>query len=405
MANFLTQYGITWTFDKNLVMTSPNYATDYLYGQYLTGDYWVYDSDGSVVVTVIDPATATGAYDTGGATRTINGSDLDPICTVQGYDTSSHGYISSYAQYNISHNIGDDLPLTIIADHANPYRSLVSTVYLVSTDAKYNKTSLSSAAILTVVHDIPAANSFRPSYYNGERIQKVAGDIVWENVPSLVPVDGTPTIASYATHMTRPWIDHVNGPFGDWYHPKNNMDDYAREMAHDTSQVALRLCLNDAQAQKQTLMYVYLQLAIDYTGMMKNGMVDFTRGGAGMSAGRKLPVMFGAMVFGDADMIAVGTKSGDYLYSGGHHAGDAPENYIQLGEDSQTFYVSQLEVDLMTLLSGNTWTYRCSVGISGTIAVGNTVIQATTGATGVIGAIDRESKDWVEMVQGLILIL
>jgi len=68
VANQISQYGITWTFDK-----------DYRVGQFANGDHWVV---GPVTIVCISPASIVTAG------RTINGSMLDPV-SGQGFDSGA----------------------------------------------------------------------------------------------------------------------------------------------------------------------------------------------------------------------------------------------------------------------------------------------------------------------------
>jgi len=54
----------------------------------------------------------------------------------------------------------------------------------------------------------------------------------------------------------------------------------------------------------------------------------------------------------DTPMKNIGQKSGDYLYHDGHGAGNPPSDYLHFGEDGQTFYVAQSDIDIT---SNTTW--------------------------------------------------
>lgn len=70
-ATSVSQYGITWTFDKN-----------YTVGQFVNGDYWVLDPGDGVRITDISPGYTT--HPTTG--RAMNGSMINPATALQGYD-------------------------------------------------------------------------------------------------------------------------------------------------------------------------------------------------------------------------------------------------------------------------------------------------------------------------------
>jgi len=79
--NSISQYGITWTFETN-----------YKYGQFVNGDYWVVPNvlGGSVSVAskTLAPIGSEGSYRHGTMTNPVAGS-------VQGYDGRGSGYESS----------------------------------------------------------------------------------------------------------------------------------------------------------------------------------------------------------------------------------------------------------------------------------------------------------------------
>jgi hypothetical protein len=88
----LSQFGVTWTFDKELSLTIGD-ETHYLYGQYANDDYWVYSDTGSVTITEISPAKTiieqTDPYPVG--IFTVDGTMIDP----RGMSIGNTGYIGT----------------------------------------------------------------------------------------------------------------------------------------------------------------------------------------------------------------------------------------------------------------------------------------------------------------------
>jgi hypothetical protein len=122
----ISQYGVTWTFDKA-----------YEAGQFVTGDWWVV---GPVTITSVSPAP----------TGTRHGSALNPRGGRQGYDSRGGEYA---ATDNVS------FPRSLQAD-----QSLVSSVSKVEGAEIKNVGALQSQAVLTVVPRPQPAGSLRPSY-------------------------------------------------------------------------------------------------------------------------------------------------------------------------------------------------------------------------------------------------
>ncbi|MHC4682155.1 MAG: hypothetical protein ACYTEK_26110, partial [Planctomycetota bacterium] len=110
----ITQFGITWTFDK-----------DHLVGRFANGDYWVV---GPVTIIGIAPASV----EIGG--RVINGSMVNPsprLRWTQGYDSAMYGRYAGPRSYDP--NLNAARPNGRNLSSGNPLRlepdcSLVSTV-------------------------------------------------------------------------------------------------------------------------------------------------------------------------------------------------------------------------------------------------------------------------------------
>jgi hypothetical protein len=81
-------------------------------------------------------------------------------------------------------------------------------------------------------------------------------------------------------------------------------------------------------------------------GILENGGLWSWSNDGGHASGRKWPILFAGLVLNDEEMKNIGQKSGDYLYAGGYGPGNCPPDYIHFGEDDQTFYVAQYDVDI-----------------------------------------------------------
>jgi VCBS repeat-containing protein len=160
---------------------------------------------------------------------------------------------------------------------------------------------------------------------------------------NLAPVGSTPTLAAVEQQFEKPWIDHRGTAGGRYYHPSDNMPDYGREMATAVGEGALMLHLNFTDQQKETLLVRYVQLGIDLYGIVAAGGTKNWEPDGGHASGRKWPIMFAGLMLGNSDMANIGQKTFAQLY---------------FGEDGQTFYVSQTDVDLanqVTNYNGSTF--------------------------------------------------
>lgn len=305
------QGSITWTFDS-----------DYAVGQFANGDYYVFAPDG-VTITNISPA-----WD-----GSRNGAMLNPYGDTQGYHASAY-------KYSASSNVADNIPLTLM-----PGDILVST-----TGGGTNKSYVHEAAILTIVSSIPPSGSFRPGYSsNGSVVHNFSTlEDNYSYLKKLQPTASTPSLATIEDLFARPWIDHLPGWTCRYIHPSNNMPDYGEDMSTDIGIGALMLHLNFTNEEKKRLLINYVQLGIDlYSAAVKN---NGWQADGGHSSGRKWPILFAGIMLSDTNMKTIGQKSGAYALEGTF--GSPPADYIHFGEDDQTFYVTQDEINIT---NGSTW--------------------------------------------------
>jgi len=337
--NQISQFGITWTFDQ-----------EYEYGQFANGDYWVV---GPVTIISITPASVTS----GG--RIINGSMINPSPTsgrTQGYDSDMYGSYNQPGDYDP--NLNAARPNNSILSASNPLivapgSSLVSTI---STTGTEGRTRLQTAAILTVLNSPAAEGSFRPPYTNTSKTMRFnKNQLNYALLARLTPVADTPRLAEQAGDaqtesvermFQRPWLDHVPNWLNRYNHPIENLPDYGREISAQVGIAALILNLNYTNQEKETLLIRLVQLGIDNYGIAQDSGQDNWVNNGGHNSGRKFPILFAGFMLNDQAMRNIGERSGDYLYYSGHGPGNEPADYIHFGEDDQTFYVTQLDVDI-----------------------------------------------------------
>lgn len=309
----LSSNGITWYFDA-----------EYEHGTFANGDHWI---KGPVNIIFIDPPS----YTFKGWTR--NGSMINPspkLGSTQGYDSEMYAWHTEYgkiyntdydSKLNVSPGVSPGSPLVI-----TPHSSLVSCI---SRD-RCSRPQLKSAAILTVVETAPDGNDyFRPPYCGTDktplhRISMLRTGLLL----NLNAVKNTPDIKDVIRMFERPWIDHVPNWSGRYIHPEENMPDYGREISTNIGIGALALHLNISSEDKMQLLVRYVQLGIDLYGIVLDGGENNWPPNGGHESGRKWPILFAGIILDDPGMEGIGLTD------------------VQFGEDGQTFYVSQAEINI-----------------------------------------------------------
>lgn len=232
----ITQYGVTWTFaDKETV------------GQFVTGDFWVLD-DGDVKVISVSPSPTEGR----------NGSILNPVSGgMHPFDDRVRAY------YNA--DLAAEFPLMLEGGDA-----LVSTISLGdettnwAEDAIDSKVKVRTAAVLTVLNDIPPSDAFRPSYMDRNQTIYSQSDINYSNIPSLSSTDITYShdLSYYERGLERPWILFVNEWPSRDAHPHQNMNGYHKNTGEFLSEASMMILMDIPD--KNTLIDRYIQCGIDY---------------------------------------------------------------------------------------------------------------------------------------------
>jgi hypothetical protein len=338
----LTQHGITWRF------VGPIRS-----GKFANGDYWVLGPVDLVEVTPSSQSTNgtwtnhNGTHSWTGS-RTMNGSMINPSPTdgaAQGYDSETYAWHPNNGRiyspnYDESKNavsgINENNPLNL-----QPGQSLVSTI----SHDHGSRPQLATAAVLTVLDSEPPAGSFRPPYAGSDKsIRYNKNQLAYGRLGRLPVVPNTPSFEELERTIQRPWIDHVPDWLGRYIHPSSNMPNYGREMAFEMARASLKLQLDYSNEQKESLLISLVQIGIDNYGLIKNGGRANWRANGGHMNGRLWPILFAGIMLNDAQMQAIGQKTGNYLYASGHGPGNPPSDYIHFGETGQTFYVTQEDV-------------------------------------------------------------
>lgn len=282
MASSVSQYGITWTFDKA-----------YPIGQFANGDWWV---QGPVTLTAITPAF----------TGSQNGWEVNPNSgSQQGLDNRLDGFQASRVP-----------SLPYVATAGKSIIKGVSRSGTCGNDGQFHYPCLTTAAVLTVLGSVPAnngANTFRPPFFGTIKPMFTTTQLRTDKLSSRTPVAGAPSLASAARRYQRVQVDYGNTWYGRYMHASQNyafvdnpnndqVSEYGAELGIDAADVALRLLLNDSLSAKMPALINYVQAGIDMYGM-HNGGVEWVSDG-GHFLGRKLPAVFAATMLDDPTMKA-----------------------------------------------------------------------------------------------------
>jgi hypothetical protein len=258
------QWGITWRFD-----------TEYECGRFANGDWWVV---GPVIIESIEPATLTDAA------GLHNGWQVNPrVDGPQGFDE----------------RIGDfsDTLIPALPYVAQPGQSVVKAVSLDPLSDQGCRPCLKSAAVLTVVGEIPpdsGAAVFRPPYVASEKPYYAVADLNTALLPSLPPVPSAPTLVHLYEIFKRVRLDHQPGRTSTYLRPEDCLPFYAADINLQIGDGALRLMLDDPIQDKMPLLIAYVQQGIDYYHFSRNG--QFWPAGGGEQPGNIVPMVFASVM-------------------------------------------------------------------------------------------------------------
>jgi hypothetical protein len=311
----ITQYGITWRFDRPVRS-----------GQFITGDWWVI---GPVTVVSITPAPGPvsgeaaefkknrwGDTSLRNDDRMRNGSAVVLKCSGgQGYDSRSDSY---------DPELSLSLPYTL-----EPNRSLVSTISnptlpvpnfvhaLMWQSEKQCENVLKTAAVLTCLEKEPPADAFRPPYGGTAKPIYRARDLRWDLLLQLEPAGNVPSWEDFERYFQRVWLDDLLSWTQQQVNPTENQTNYGREASRLVSIASLMVHLNVPRERKEKLVIGLVQRGIDLSGLAKIG--GHWNEGGGHSSGRKWPILFASLML-DAPALR-----------------DLPETAV-FQEDAQTYY-------------------------------------------------------------------
>ena len=311
----VSEYGITWTFDKPARV-----------GRFINGDWYVV---GPVTVKAIDPKPLYGGE--------IRKSELDPMDKERREDQRiRNGFmLNPPAQMKVAYDSGvrnyfdpsliQKLPVAMKAGD-----SLVSTLSmpkgLVLHAQLRNKiergvedsSPIRTAAVLTCVAAPPPPDAFRPAFCDRQARIYLARNLKRELLPTAAATKSTPKIEPYVRFTQRPWVGTC---FFGFEEPVENMPQYGLEYGRVSGLSALLLCTDLKPEVKEPLLINYVQVGIDLGGMIRAGHPGWTCWG-GHGSGRKLPIVFAGLLLGDDGLANI----------------NASFPKASFGEDEQTAY-------------------------------------------------------------------
>ena len=293
----VTQYGITWTFEKKASV-----------GQFVNGDFYVV---GPVIVIAIDPKPLIGQDVPADQVEDWAEKKVAPEKRIRNGSMRNPPAREDFAYDSRAKNIYKPGLLTAPPYDLKPGDVLVSTISLKKDESsrfsyhsggKFTPSADNCptrvAAVLTCVSAPQPPDAFRPSY--GDRQQKIylTRDLRRGELPKLAPGKGAPDPVKFAETFQKCWLN--TGFFG-FDEPMENMPHYGQWVGQASGAAGLLLCSDFKPEQKEKLLINFVQVGIDYWGLVRAGHTGWPAWG-GHGSGRKFPIVFAGWALGDEEM-------------------------------------------------------------------------------------------------------
>ena len=293
----VSQYGITWTFEQPARV-----------GQFINGDWYVV---GPVTVKAIEPKPLYGSEipeseldhmdkERKENQRVRNGFMLNPPAQMKvAYDSGVRNWFdpSLVRKLPVAMKPGDSLVSTISMPKGLVLRTQIgrNTYQRGEEDASPTR----AAAVLTCMGEPPPPDAFRPAFCDRQPKGYLARNLKRELLPNVAPAGALPKIEQYIRFTQRPW---VNTCFFGFEIPGENSPWYGQEWGRVSGLAALLLCTELKPELREHLLVNYVQIGIDFGGMIRLGHPGWS-GWGGHGSGRKLPIVFAGLLLGD-DQLA-----------------------------------------------------------------------------------------------------
>src|SRR3989344_7164719 len=335
----VTQYGITWTFSESETC-----------GQFVNGDWWV-----------LAPVTVVSKTPTQTTSPARNGDWINPRFNVQGANGAAQPYddrLNAGAQFTFGtydSTLRPTYPITfntatyptgasLVSTESQPATSDCAEGWLTFTDTgtSFNqncqRSPVKSAAVLTILPQVPLADSFRPPYTGTDKtVRFIKSQLDYSVLGNLASTGsiGTYSISDVNRHIQRPNLQ-TSFWASEAVQPADNANGYGQFMAADLSLAALVVNLNYPNSQKEPLVISLVQRGIDFYGTLMNSGTWFDTGLnvnwnqakwsglGGHGSGRMFPIIFAGTLLHDSAMQDVGFNI---------------DNDYSFGEIAQTFTV------------------------------------------------------------------
>ena len=370
--DWIEQWGITWTFDKNL--STDGVGDTYHYGTFANGDYWICNPNtGPVNIIIISPNPVQVAQDS--QLFWMDGSQANPANL--GAGPFAPGSKQALDQRLEAFWDEDEL---VTASVNSPYAMLPNTSLITAISWRLGepgapslygavphmlRPSLKTAAILTCLSQAPAEPLFRPAYCGtGAKVLHPLSAMDLSVLPRLRATSGVPDLSNptewqnYSNYLSRPWIDFVTAWQWDGMHPSQNMPNYGREMSQQANDIILLTMLDSntiTDEQRQTLAIQVIQLGIDNHGIVTNGGAWGYIGG-GVGHGRKAPILYAGAMLDYTDYKNIGITHGQN--------NNRSVTHLYFMEDTQKFYTTQDDIDYYNVESRRATRTNCRVDAS-----------------------------------------
>ena len=311
----VSQYGITWTFERPARV-----------GQFVNGDWYVV---GPVRIRTIDPRPLYGSEiprrqldridkECPEAQRVRNGFMLNPPDWMKvAYDSGVRNWFdpSLIQKPPVMMNPGDSLVSTISMPKGLVLHAQLRNKIERGVD---DSSPIRTAAVLTCVGEPQPPDAFRPGFCDRQQKMYLARNLKRELLPTAAATKNMPKVQQYIRFTQRPWVGTC---FFGFEEPVENMPQYGLEYGRVVGISALVLCTNLDPQQKEPLLVNFVQVGIDLGGMVRAGHTGWTAWG-GHGSGRKLPIVFAGLLLGDDELANVNKSF--------------PK--VSFGEDEQTAY-------------------------------------------------------------------
>jgi hypothetical protein len=313
----VSQYGITWTFEKSSRV-----------GHFGNGDWYVV---GPVTVTAIEPKPLYGAEipkreldrmdkERPENHRVRNGFMLNPPAEMKvAYDSGVRNWFepSLIQKLPVALKPGDSLVSTI----SMPKRLVLHAPLRNKIERGVDDSSpIRTAAVLTCVSEAHPLDAFRPAFCDRQQRIYLARNLKRERLSTAAATPGIPRVELYTRFTQRPWVGTC---FFGFEEPVENMPQYGLEYGRVAGISALLLCTDIPPERKEPLLLNYVQVGIDLGGMVRAGHPGWT-GWGGHGSGRKLPIVFAGLLLDDPELANLNRSF--------------PK--VSFGEDEQTAYAA-----------------------------------------------------------------